>query len=185
MKAQVIAITLMAVGAVTALIAAAGPIEKSPQLVAVYWASLLAIAVGAVVRRVGGRDAARLTMNDAGPNRSLDALETLALAIGSVADGERHDDMPRFHQQLGDATRPPILAFLSHRQEMLDVFGVGAFAGLMTRFATVERLLNRALSASADGAVEEAWDCLDQARTAMSACLAAEPHAERQDDSIG
>jgi len=46
-------------------------------------------------------------------------------------------------------------------------FGLPAYAGIMTEFATAERSINRAWSASADGYIDEVWLSLDRAQRRM------------------
>jgi hypothetical protein len=51
-------------------------------------------------------------------------------------------------------------AFVEVRETLIERFGLQQYADLMTAFATSERYINRAWSASADGYVDEVWRSL-------------------------
>lgn len=53
--------------------------------------------------------------------------------------------------------------FADARNALIQKFGLQGFADVMTQFASGERFVNRAWSASADGYMNEAQDCLDRA----------------------
>ena len=179
MSGQAFAVCLMAAGSVTALVAAAGPIQQSVALATVYSLAVVAIGVGAVLRRQPGQGSIQT-----GSPRP-DALDPLGLLrpLADVIEAAWEDGLERtfnadFSQALADATDPPIREFLRRRQAFCDHLGMERSADLMIRFAAVERLINRARSAAADGAAEEARESLDLARHAMAFCLACPGVAE-------
>ena len=47
---------------------------------------------------------------------------------------------------------------------MIDAFGLQAYADVMSDFASAERYLNRAWSASTDGYIDEVMRSLDRSR---------------------
>ena len=55
---------------------------------------------------------------------------------------------------------------------MIDQFGLEAYARVMTRFASAERNINRAWSASADGYRDEVVRCLHDAANLLEAARA-------------
>jgi hypothetical protein len=57
-----------------------------------------------------------------------------------------------------------INSFVEARESMIPRLGMQNYADIMSPFATGERLLNRAWSASADGYVDEVRDCIHGAR---------------------
>lgn len=60
-------------------------------------------------------------------------------------------------ERLGAVQRNELAAFAEARQALIARLSMSGFAGLMDRFATAERRLNRAWSAAADGVFEEAF----------------------------
>lgn len=58
-------------------------------------------------------------------------------------------------------------AFVGARDVLVARMGLGAYAGLMDRFAAAERQIHRAWSAAADGVLEETYDCLGRARVML------------------
>lgn len=172
MKSQIVAYPMMAVGAVSALVFAAGPLATSFVFQVSFGASLLLLACGAAMRRTGARKDALTGSADGEVQQAQAALHSLRRALAQTQTAcASIADMPQFHRCVYEATQPPIRDFLKHRQSLLDAYGFGPFAELMIRFASVERTINRTLSASADGFEEEARACLQRAVLWMDDCL--------------
>lgn len=92
---------------------------------------------------------------------SLDAIiadEGEAQAIGgSIGTDELRDKI--------DATmRDDLRRFADARESMIHLYGIQAYANIMSEFAAAERYINRVWSASADGYGAEASDYLVKAR---------------------
>ena len=66
---------------------------------------------------------------------------------------------------IDDECVEPLADFANARQALVKRFGMTIYADVMTEFASAERFLNRALSAAADGYVDEVEDCLDRANS--------------------
>ena len=90
---------------------------------------------------------ARLVSNTA----KLDA-EKDSIAVGDI----RHRIDETFMEDLD--------TFVSARESISHAFGLQAYADVMSEFATGERYLNRAWSASTDGYIEEVHDYLGRAK---------------------
>jgi len=164
---------MMAIGAVTALIFAAGSLATSFLLQMFFGAALLLLASGAAMRRISAKKDALSGAANGEVRKAHKALESLRDALEkSQADCDSIQDMWQFHRCVDEATQQPVRDFLQHRQSLLDACGFGPFAELMIRFARVERAINRALSASADGVDNEARTCLQQAGLRMENCMA-------------
>lgn len=172
MNTTLIAYGMMAIGAVLALVFAAGPLAESLVTQMLFWGSISLLTAGATVRRIGAKKDALSGSTGGEIQLAHAALESLGRALQQAqADCESIADMPAFHRYVFDATQPPARDFLEHRQSLLDAYGIGAFAELMIRFASVERAINRTLSASADGVEGEARSCLQIANQRMENCL--------------
>lgn len=179
MKSQIASYVLMAVGAVVALVFAASPLATSLVSQVFFGAALLLLAFGAAMRRINARKDALSGSADGEVRLAYEALESLQHALEQTqADCASIEDMTEFHRKVHETTQPPVKDFLQHRQTLLDACGFGPFAELMIRFASVERAINRTLSASADGVGEEARTCLQQASQRMEHCLLALHHYE-------
>lgn len=64
---------------------------------------------------------------------------------------------------LGEVQAELVPAFVDTRPALIAKRGMGGFATVMDKFATMERQINRAWSAAADGALEESTNALDNA----------------------
>ncbi len=65
--------------------------------------------------------------------------------------------------RVGDILGDQVLPFFDMRNTLIGMLGLAGFAGVMDRFSALERSLNRAWSAAADGHAPEAISCLEQA----------------------
>jgi len=93
-------------------------------------------------------------------------------AITDTIDGLRrdlphmttdHDREAAIVERLTDVQAVHVPAFVDGRERIISEQGLSGFAELMDRFAAMERQVNRAWSAAADGVYEEAADCLERA----------------------
>lgn len=91
-------------------------------------------------------------------NQKLDAL---------LADKDQ-TDVYDVHGMIDERLVRDLNAFADARESMIPMFGMDAYAEVMSRFAASERLINRSWSASADGYIDEVWKSLDQARQLMA-----------------
>ncbi len=63
---------------------------------------------------------------------------------------------------------PAFSDFADSRNALIQRFGLQAFADIMSQFASGERFMNRAWSASADGYMNEVRDCIDRAKAHLA-----------------
>lgn len=167
-----LSIILMAVGAVSALVFAAGDMSTSVMHQVLYGASLTLIAGGAALRRKALSTDGLSGSSQAKTDLALKSLKTLQDSLAKIGDTDSLKDLSQFHQRLLVATQLPMRDFLNSRQDLLEALGFGLFADLMIRFARAERVINRALSASADGHFDEAHSSLLLAQQRVEECLA-------------
>ena len=181
MSASLTAYGMMAVGAVLALVLAAGPLADSLSTQVLFGGAISLLAAGAAARRIGAKKGGLMGSAGGEVEKAHAALTSLGQALQQAqSDCESITDMPTFHRCVDDATHSPARDFLLHRQSLLDAYGISRFAELMIRFSSVERALNRALSASADGTEAEARSCLQLANQRMENCLAARIGTEQE-----
>jgi len=99
-----------------------------------------------------------------GPERALaEARAELDALVRDVA--EMRTDQARTDaiiERVGRVQRTHFAAFVDDRPVLTARFGVGGYARIMDRFASAERILNRAWSAAADRVAVEAIECLHE-----------------------
>ncbi len=126
--------------------------------------SLFVLSLGIVVKWAASQEARRAVADKEG---NLDVVRTAATA--AAGDAQRLDadavslDINRLHQRLDAIACGPVTDFIENRQALIDTFGMGRYAEVMTAFAPGERHLNRAWSASTDGYKAEALTYLRHA----------------------
>ena len=169
-----LAFAMMAVGSVAALVFAAAPLGSSLPIQFCFGLSLVVLASGAALRRTGAKKEMLADAASGRVQQALVSLHSLDRALKQIhAEWTPHGNLAQWHRSFDETTRPYIREFLDHRQSLQDACGFGHLAELMMRFAAVERAVNRALSASADGAAEETGRCLASSVQRMGDCLAA------------
>ena len=101
-------------------------------------------------------------------------LENLAAAADKVSDIAARLDQLTCEEVLDsiDSECVPLLAeFADGRMAISHRFGTGAYASVMTEFASGERYLNRAWSAAADGYVDEVSASIGHSKSFFRAAL--------------
>lgn len=132
-----------------------------------YWAVGLAVGVaGVALARFGAKQSAtsadRLTGNLSVIQGSLAKLVTEAEALhGELPSMNVYEVRHRIDQRF----MVELNSFVEARESIRHRYGVQAYADVMTDFATGERTLNRAWSASTDGYVDEVARSVIKAET--------------------
>ena len=127
----------------------------------------IAMAVGCagiVLIRVS--KAARALADEHGEARFSTLTRSLEALISGVGElrGICASESPKLVVQYIDEQLAESFAdFADARYALVDRFGMDGFADVMTQFASGERFVNRAWSASADGYRHEAQACLERA----------------------
>jgi len=142
-----------------------------------WWLFLLSCAGllgGALlVRHQRKSELARASMMIEGaPENPADARTVFARLSGRLDELSKDLDRATTRQQkldaivhrVGNIQRDDVPAFVADRPALVGRMGLGGYAELMDHFAGMERQLNRAWSAAADGHLEEALDSLKNAQ---------------------
>jgi len=102
-------------------------------------------------------------------------LAALAGSLENIRDWLREQVRNResigvyeIHGRIDEQIAPELRAFADGREAIIDAAGLEIYAAVMSEFATAERTINRAWSASADGYVDEVWLCLERAEMLIS-----------------
>lgn len=147
----------MAVGALAALLAAAGPLGKSFVITSIYAVSAVCLSAGAWMRSKGA----------AGDDQGEDNVQRKKEIYCCLDKIKIHLNQPLSRANvLESLTHAEKMA--SHRQYLLDSLGIATYSKVMTPFALLERTMNRALSALDDGYEGEAANCWQQALPALN-----------------
>lgn len=120
--------------------------------------------VGLVLIRTSGRDdeaaTARHDENLGVLDEALGSLITKVAAFNAI---EADRELLGLHHRIDAELMTDLNTFVEARESMIPRLGMQAYADIMSPFATGERLLNRAWSASADGYVDEVRLCVKDA----------------------
>ena len=96
--------------------------------------------------------------------RSLTSLLEKVRTLESDTSDEAQLEM---HGRIDSELMEDIHDFVEARESMIPHLGMQSYANIMSPFASGERLLNRAWSASADGYVDEVRVCVAGARSQL------------------
>lgn len=94
-------------------------------------------------------------------NAVRDEIESLLQDLPRMPD--EHARLHAIVERIGEAQRTNVAAFIDARARLISRMGLSGYAELMDRFAAMERQINRAWSAAADGVYEESIECLQNA----------------------
>lgn len=100
------------------------------------------------------------------PEELLGRIEREATQLREKINNAANDDAAREHilETVGELQRTDMPAFVDAARNVLTARGgIRLYATVIERFATGERRLNRAWSAAADGYIEEARQCVEEA----------------------
>lgn len=131
-----------------------------------YFGLALALgACGVILVNVGERRMARqVRESGAGIGEVERALANVVRSIDGI-DIDREDLNPYDVHTWIDAEIPLyVTSFVEARETLAHVYGLQAYADVMSHFAAAERYLNRTWSASADGYIDEVRMYLPRAR---------------------
>jgi hypothetical protein len=128
----------------------------------------LATAVGAagvILMRIGHR---RTTSSQTVLTENIQTIETaLERIVENITGLNRQKQTINTYDVRGKIDRifaADLLDFINARASITHIYGLKAYAEVMSSFAAGERYLNRVWSASADGYIDEVYTYLDKAQ---------------------
>jgi hypothetical protein len=138
--------------------------------------SLATMLAGIVIQRRG--QGSRVSSPDSGGTfqQACAALERLQTATTQLESTLDQCDLESLHQALEEIVSGPIADFVENRTAISDRHGLGNYAAVMGPFATAERYLNRAWSASVDGYWHEAAEYVRRASRPLAEARAVLEH---------
>jgi hypothetical protein len=144
-----------------------------------YLKSLLAVLAGALLIRLTTHRPAGLLILNIQIIRS--SLTMLSSKLKNLDEAKRAEiGVFGIHEFIDAHLVGDIDRFLTARETLMWRHGLRVYGRVMDAFATGERALNRAWSASADGYQDEVDLCLDRARDHFVQALALVEEAEKQ-----
>jgi hypothetical protein len=128
--------------------------------------AVIGLLAGAALLRCAARRVAITAAtggNAEGPLQALQAIRATIEELSATFKGGSNGDLGQVLVRIGALQQTHMPAFVEARPALVARLGLGGFAELMDRYAAAERQINRAWSAAADGAGQEAAACLGAA----------------------
>ncbi|MEM9408625.1 MAG: hypothetical protein AAGA81_21515 [Acidobacteriota bacterium] len=121
--------------------------------------------VGLVLVRVArAREAGNVEKRTASLQKLETSLQEIVRLVEALWEERGEVDAYAFKDRIDGELVGPIGDFVEAREAMIDAFGLQAYADVMSDFASAERYLNRAWSASTDGYIDEVTRSLGRSR---------------------
>ena len=121
------------------------------------WFGIAAISAIAGVVLAKRADRARATSGElleTNRNELNESLDNVVRDLRLMTDGDALTGEP-LRDRIDEKLRPDLRRFVEARQSMVHLYGLQAYADVMSEFAAGERYINRVWSASADGYDDE------------------------------
>jgi hypothetical protein len=118
-------------------------------------AAAAAIAGVVIAKRADASKARSRSVLTANRRQLGESIDNVVRDLGRAADGTPLHG-PELRAWIDDTLRPDLRRFAEARESMVHLFGLQAYADIMSCFAAGERYIHRVWSASADGYDEEA-----------------------------
>ena len=129
------------------------------------WFGIAAIAAIAGVVLAKRADRARATSGELLENNRSelnDSLDHVVHDLKQMMAGEQLEG-EALRDWIDEKLRPELRRFVEARQSMVHLYGLQAYADIMSEFAAGERYINRVWSTTADGYTEEGRRYLERA----------------------
>ncbi len=145
----------------------------------VFAISMVGLVAGAFLVRSANKKAIAAQLAEGGDGESGDRLDPMSIltsahaAVRELREGlsvipDERGKMAEVVATLGRLQQEQMVDFVACRPKLIATFGLSGYASLMDHFARAERMVNRAWSASADHAFDEAMDCVAQAESLLA-----------------
>jgi hypothetical protein len=125
-------------------------------------AAIAAIAGVIIAKRATRAHATSGTVLDTNRKELNESIGNIVRDLGNMND-EAASKGEELRDWIDETLRPDLRRFVDARQSMVHLFGLQAYADIMSDFAAGERYVNRVWSSSADGYDEEAQIYLQKA----------------------
>ena len=126
-------------------------------------AALVGIAGVGIIKHDARGEARSETVLTANRQELTESLGNIVRAIDDIRSRLDGIGIDALRDEIDRQLRTDLRRFADARESMIHLFGLQAYADIMSEFASGERYINRVWSASADGYGEEAHDYLERA----------------------
>lgn len=135
---------------------------------AAYVPTFLVGAAGVVLLRLSAHSVSTQTHKISADLKAMDgSIAAIRERLDKMCGEGETLDVFDVHDRIDDDLVQPLGVFVEARETLSRVYGMQAYADIMSKFALGERNINRAWSASVDGYIDEVRTCLDNARHLM------------------
>jgi hypothetical protein len=131
-----------------------------------YVPSILLGVLGVAMIRSSSRDDAAETAT-ADLQTLVDSIEQACTRLATLQAEREVIGVYGIHVALDERIVSHLNRFAEAREVLIRRYSLHVFAEIMDRFASGERQINRAWSASADGYIDEVWASLDRGQTLL------------------
>ena len=178
--------SLLWIGFVGAAFFAVSRLEQTDKWSTISWpfyGGFMFVGVVGIVllRKAAAEDHVDHAKTDAEYSVLQESLEKVA----AIVDDLLQDGLPppgEVVRRIDNECTEPLSDFAESRQALVKRFDIQVFAEVMTEFASAERYINRAWSASADGYVDEAKNSLEIAQRQLRIAKALMDQAEQGEE---
>ncbi|MDH3338222.1 MAG: hypothetical protein OER22_10205 [Gammaproteobacteria bacterium] len=118
-------------------------------------AAIAAIAGVIMAKRADRAQATSGDVLETNRNELNESIANIVRDLGEMADGDIAQG-EQLRDWIDEKLRPDLRRFVDARESMVHLFGLQAYADIMSEFAAGERYINRVWSSSADGYDHEA-----------------------------
>lgn len=137
-----------------------------------FTASLIVGAAGIAVVRVGHHKVSRAEGKLADNMQAIEA--SLSRIVNNITQFNKEKysvNTYEIRNRIDELFIEDLDTFIQARESIAHIYGLSAYADVMSRFAAGERYLNRVWSASADGYIDEVNAYLDKAQEQFTESL--------------
>jgi hypothetical protein len=147
-----------------------------------YFSGALAFGIaGIALVRVGHRHKSRSEVKLAANIQNIETSLTRIFENITNLDAQKQSINPYdVRHRIDELFTKDIITFVEARESIGLVYGLAAYADIMSYFASGERYLNRVWSASADGYIDEVSAYLEKAKHQFSETLSKVRHLKDQ-----
>lgn len=127
-------------------------------------AAIVAIAGVVMIKRQSRGASRSKTLLTANRTELEESLSNIVRELEQIELDSQGTSTRRLRQSIDEKLRDDLRRFADARESMVHLYGLQAYADIMSEFAAGERYVNRVWSAAADGYEAEAWTYIQKAQ---------------------
>jgi hypothetical protein len=143
--------------------------------------SVIVAMIGIVIVRVHDHRHSRSEEKLTGHLSDIEnSLAAIVKNITAMCDNSDAIDTYQVHKEIDEIFRADLMSFVDARTAIGHIYGMQEYADVMSYFASAERAINRAWSASTDGYINEVKISLQKAKDQFCTVLEKINHLKQQ-----